>query len=679
MRFARNAFMMPVLMLLVLGASGWAIVAQEGVSVAQGQPSAQPTLPPAPGEAGSDDDASDFGFGAIEVETTAPETTETTEPVVPVEDDANDVDETPETIAPPVEDSAPTMPTVPTTGDACPTLIQEGYTATEIICEGLGEGEACIGNGVVIATPRANVTDIAFSQPGDVVPWASLSEIQLQTLSTADNVMSVVHLRPELPVADSNESASATFFLVGDVTLLDVSEEPTSSGVFPFATVQAGGGLNVRNAPNTSGDVVWQLTANERVIATGRTSDQQWIRIEIPSFYGGVGWVFGQFMSVDGGMDALPFVTEASPAPQISQSGVSLSTSQRFALLSAPHDVNCIETPPSGLVVQSPSGFSGMMQFEVNGVTMDLNGTLFLMAQADGLLVVDVLEGMARVNALGSSVSLQAGDSASVGMNVNLEPTGSLGARASTGDALVYLPVRLLPRVVFMGDGVPVMPAQTTETTGDDASGAVGMVCAIRTVDEVRNIRRGPGVDFEVVGVLEPNVTLDVFAQARDAFNYTWYETSRGFVRFDTVESQGDCQDLPQAAPVEPPEPSASEAETSAPVVTATNQLNSTLLGDVCTRTNVQTSLDVTEREFAYAMGGTWEAAPQTTVSFSVQGAVMRGEYGDYIRLTLEDGSTLAGSGDSPFMTVTFNEAVRFNTNVSATNGDFVILTVSCQ
>jgi uncharacterized protein YgiM (DUF1202 family) len=556
------------------------------------------------------------------------------------------------------------QPVAPLANDACPTLVEEGFTAAELICSEVSGGEACIGNGVILATPRGEVEGFAFGQPGDITPLNTLTEIQLQTVGTANNIMAVVALRPDLPVDDGVNNVTANMFLLGDVTLVDAGDGSDTS--FPTATVQAGGGLNVRDQPNTSGTIIWQLSANEQIVATGKSSDQQWIRIEIPSFYGGAGWVFSQYMSVEGGLEALPFVAPNAPAPELEPA--EFGNMQAFDLLTAPVNPACVDAPPSGLLVQSPNGFAGNMRFQVNDVTLGLNGTAFITAQADGNLVVDVLEGAMTVSSNDNQTELQAGNNATVALNANLEPSGGIISGSSDENRLMLLPLRLLPRGFAMGDTFSNSPAETTGTLADNPD-----ACTLTAPDETRNIRQGPGTNYAIATVLEANNSAIAFAQTRDEFGFIWYETDTGFIRFDTVNVTGLCDDLPAANPVDVP--------TLEPEFTATptgNSLNSTLLGDICGRTNVQTSLDVTDDEFAYALGGEWTAGANTTATFSVQGAVQRGEYGDTIRLTYPDGTTLAGSGDSNAITVTFNETITFNTNVSATRGDFVILTVNC-
>jgi hypothetical protein len=355
------------------------------------------------------------------------------------------------------------------------TLVEEGFTAAELICSEMSGGEACIGNGVILATPRGEVEGFAFGQPGDITPLNTLTEIQLQTVGTANNIMAVVALRPDLPVDDGVNNVTANIFLLGDVTLVDAGDGSDTS--FPTATVQAGGGLNVRDQPNTSGTIIWQLSANEQIVATGKSSDQQWIRIEIPSFYGGAGWVFSQYMSVEGGLEALPFVAPNAPAPELEPA--EFGNMQAFDLLTAPVNPACVDAPPSGLLVQSPNGFAGNMRFQVNDVTLGLNGTAFITAQADGNLVVDVLEGAMTVSSNDNQTELQAGNNATVALNANLEPSGGIISGSSDENRLMLLPLRLLPRGFAMGDTFSNSPAETTGTLADNPD-----ACTLTAPDE---------------------------------------------------------------------------------------------------------------------------------------------------------------------------------------------------
>jgi len=63
----------------------------------------------------------------------------------------------------------------------CPTIVQEALTATHQVCAATGRNQACYGNVTLNAVPQPGVSDLHFSQPGDLT---AVSGIQALTLSS---------------------------------------------------------------------------------------------------------------------------------------------------------------------------------------------------------------------------------------------------------------------------------------------------------------------------------------------------------------------------------------------------------------------------------------------------------------------------------------------------------------
>ncbi len=473
-------------------------------------------------------------------------------------------------------DAAPTLDAAQVLDDGavCPTLVQEAFTATSLVCEAVRAGQICLGNGVVDANLRGG-EEVAFAQPGDVTALTSITSLQLQSLASADNVWAVTVAKPQMRT-EADQVVEAFMLAFGDVTLSSLGGPSVAVGAARTARVLASGGMNVRRTPEAAGVVVWYLQPQQEVIATGITENREWIRIEIPSPFGGPGWVYAPYLQVAGGSETLPTADINSPRPQIS--APETDTMRSFTFASDRTDSSCTGTPHSGIMLQTANGVSDNVLVEVNGLDIAFNGTLFMSAQPGNLLVVDVLEGEARIGRDAEAVDVRAGSATSITLSADLGPTGAPAQPAdSDSAATALLPVQLMPRpfgsAADTGEVQPVpdeMPEESAGLVIEPAAGEgdVTLVntpipepsptptspCILTAADADKNLRGGPGTNYDAVAVLsQGNSTLGA-AQVSDG-TYVWYQTVDGYwIRFDTVEASPECEQLPEAqtTPVPP-------------------------------------------------------------------------------------------------------------------------------
>lgn len=567
---------------------------------------------------------------------------------------------------------------IPNEALECPIQVQEAVTATELICTDMLPGQACIGNGIIQAQPRTATEGFAFSQPGDRTEFSGLNSLALTTSNTENLVWAIVDAAAPFTTRDSGTSANATLIAFGDVSMSNTGD--TYDPNFQTATVLAQQGLNVRRTPDERGVVVYQLEPSQEVVVTGRTADNQWIRIEIPSAFSGVGWVYAPYMGVD--LETLEYVDADSPRPQLE--APEFGPMQAFSMQSTRYE-SCENTPDSGLLIQSPSGLADAVLVRINGVRIELNGAVFVQAQPDMGMEVDVLEGEALINAADTDVTATAGNAVRVGMTAEMTPDSAPSIFGYDETAVGLLPISLLPRpfgvMPASGEAAPTpLPSDaddTTQTTDDTAAASTPAApsaaeCLITAVDAPKNIRSGPGVSFPTVGALASGSSTVATGQANDSFNFTWYQVEEGWLRFDTVEASPGCTDLPVV-----------EAPTQAavtPTITATPSisLSSSELGAVCATGSVSTSGTSAGEELALELGGTWQATSGTRITVTTNGGMFRGEYGDYIRLTDSNDVILAQSGESTSLSYTFTADTTFTIGFSAANGDTVQATITC-
>jgi uncharacterized protein YgiM (DUF1202 family) len=556
-------------------------------------------------------------------------------------------------------------------GATCPTLVDESFTATEFVCESVATGEACIGNGTVEATFGAADTGADFANPGDVTRLSSLEEISLRSTSTANGVWSVVNARIELKSTDGDIPVGVPMLLFGDVTLSDNGQ--IASGVVRNATVIAQRGLNVRRTPGNDGVVVWQLGAGEQVLVTGITADRQWLRMEIPNRFQGTGWAYAPYFEVDGGAESLPFVTVSSPPPDMTPPD--FGPMQSIELLTANTAPNC-DAIDSGVLLQSPSGLPDKVRILVNDVEIQLNGTAFIQAQADGVMGIAVLEGEADVIVNDATTTVRSGSRASITLDSNLQPDSSTQVASINLTDYIDLPTRLLPRQIILGTPPSSEPAPTQAIGfGTPSPTLTPETCTLTAPAETRNMRTGPSTDYAILRVLQANESVTGIGQL-NVGGFIWYVTTEnGWLRFDSVTVASACTSLPIVEAPLPPAPTATP--TGAP---ATAGLNSSLLGDIaCPNGRVSASGTSDGRDFSIALGGSWSALAGTSVTFTTQGGQLRPEFGDYIQILGEDGAILARSGTGTQLQATFDQNQTFVVRFSAANRDLVVMEAVCN
>jgi hypothetical protein len=355
---------------------------------------------------------------------------------------------------------------------------------------------------------------------------------------------------------------------------------------------------------------------------------------------------------------------------------------QALELLSASTPAECGEgLPDSGMILQSPSGTSSDLRFQVNGVIVEFNGTIFMRAQAERSLIVYILEGQAAlVDDNDARLGGVANEQLSVPLDANLQPSGAFAADNYNAAALASLPVRLLPRAIAFGiEPIEEAPASssgfvTSTPEGETAAPVETGDCILTAPNEARNIRTGPGTLYEVQRSLAPNETVRATGQAIGELNFTWYQTDTGgWIREDSVEASAGCDSLPL---VETPEPPAATATPSGPSLSSP-----TFPAFTCARGATANTASATSNgsDFSIAIGGTWSVSAGTTVIIAAQGGQLRPEFGDFIQLQGEDGTFIAGSGENTSLRFTFTESRTFIARFSAGNGDLVVISVSCE
>jgi hypothetical protein len=283
----------------------------------------------------------------------------------------------------------------------CPSIVQAALETVESNCASTGRNQACYGNEQLVATPRQGVGDFAFEQPGDVVDIATIQSVQLSSMSLTDTTWGVALLKVQANLPDTLPGQNVTFLLFGDVQIENTVTDA------PEISMTVAGNANVRLRPTTSeNNVIGGLQRGQEITATGRLADNTWVRILLPDDESGVGWVSAQF--IEGDLTALAVVEPDVP---------SFGPMQAFYFKSGIADRPCDQAPDSGILIQTPEG-AGRVSLAVNGVNIQLSSTVYLQA-GGGYMTVSVIEGLAVLDAFGTTQIVPADTAARVPLDVD--------------------------------------------------------------------------------------------------------------------------------------------------------------------------------------------------------------------------------------------------------------------
>lgn len=355
----------------------------------------------------------------------------------------------------------------------CPAIVEASLVAADQACGQIGSNQICYGNITLDVVPQTGINNLTFNQAGDMVSVTDVKSLALSSMdaSTGQWGVAVMKLRANIP--DTLPGQNVTFLLFGDVEIQsDVSGaavEPTPTPA-PSATpvlvqVTASQTVNVRSAPN--GAVIGALPGGQAVQADGQDTSSTWLHIHLTD--GSQGWVAKQVVTVTGDADLLPVMTADDVSDQ-----TSVSTAQptdeappvpAFGPMQAFYfktgiginDRPCVEAPDSGILIQSPQGTVNIV-LNMNGVEVALGSTVYIRAQPDADMIINVLEGQARATAFGRTIIAPAGTRLRVPLDANLAANGQpIGPEPYDNAILATLPVTHLP------DAIAIAPALTEE------------------------------------------------------------------------------------------------------------------------------------------------------------------------------------------------------------------------
>jgi hypothetical protein len=324
--------------------------------------------------------------------------------------------------------------TVQSRVNECPEIVRTAFDTTQQLCDALGRNQVCYGHVQLNAQPYPNVAEFDFSQEGDLAKITDMRNLRGSPMNLTDGTWGVALMRLQGRLAQAAPEQNVTLVVFGDVGLQNRITMATHVDLVVSATAN----VNVRQQPSVATEVVARMKPGQTVTANGRLADNSWLRVELPDG-SGYGWVYARLVQANGDLETLeavdPGVTAYGPM-------------QAFTLRSTVHDAACAEAPDSGILIQTPEGMA-QVTLLINEVDVQIGSTVYFQAQPGGEMTVAVVEGSARVEALGQAQKAFAGSQISVPIDENLMPSAPPNPPQPYDLArMQVLPIRLLERPI---------------------------------------------------------------------------------------------------------------------------------------------------------------------------------------------------------------------------------------
>jgi hypothetical protein len=331
----------------------------------------------------------------------------------------------------------------------CPVLVQDALELTKDRCETIGNNEVCYGHSDLEAAARPGFPDFKFDAPGDIEDVIEMQSLSLSPMDTVRQIWGVLLMNVQAQVEETQ--GNVTFVVFGDAEL-------AAPATFIEATVNAN--ANLRALPDAASQIVGVFAPGQTFIVNGRTEDGEWLRVRFINDQGGVqlGWMASGLIET---AEDLTELEEVLPEALTDESPLQYGPMQAFYFRSGMDDAPCEAAPNSGVMIQTPEGQASVTLW-IDEVIIELDGTTYLQAEADGDLVAYSLDGTVSLTADGETRTAVEGTQITVPLNDTLGAAGSpTEPEAYDVDDVQSLPTDLLPETIEIaeplaaGEGVP--------------------------------------------------------------------------------------------------------------------------------------------------------------------------------------------------------------------------------
>jgi hypothetical protein len=163
----------------------------------------------------------------------------------------------------------------------CPDIVAQALESAGEVCADTGRNQACYGNFDLTAELRADVSDVEFTQAGDITDLTNIEGLTLSGMDEDAGAWGVALLQMQANLPDTLPGQNVTMLLFGDVEIIDASTE-SEDEVQPMQAFYFRSGIGdapCAEAPNSGiliqtpeGAGTIELTMNDVNITLGSTA-----------------------------------------------------------------------------------------------------------------------------------------------------------------------------------------------------------------------------------------------------------------------------------------------------------------------------------------------------------------------------------------------------------------------
>jgi uncharacterized protein YgiM (DUF1202 family) len=335
----------------------------------------------------------------------------------------------------------------------CPAIVRAALDSADQACGSLARNQVCYGNIKLAATQREGATALTFDKTGDKASLLQIKTLQLSSFSLTDESWGVALMKLQANLPDTLPGQNVTMLLFGDVQI--------DNDAVPLAKVSLSvvDTTNVRLRPTTNAKILTSFNKDDRLIANGRLSNSQWLRVLLDDRRYSVGWISTDLVKTADDVQKLTIVQPGDPV---------FGPMQAFTFRSGVGDRPCDTAPDSGILVQTPKG-QGKVTLQANGVQIALGSTVYLQAQPSSAMTVTVIDGGVTLQSAGGSQAVPAGTYSTVSLD-SAGQAASAPAFPKPYDAQV---LQTLPLDVGLPDQIGIGPPLDTKDVARAAQAVV--------------------------------------------------------------------------------------------------------------------------------------------------------------------------------------------------------------
>ncbi|MCC7448026.1 MAG: hypothetical protein IT324_11455 [Anaerolineae bacterium] len=290
---------------------------------------------------------------------------------------------------------------------SCSQLVSNALKTLSSSCSGLDRNQVCFGNPRLTITFRDSSADTPpFGKAGDVAGLDRVKAITTGALNVTRNEWGLAVLKvPVVNLPGAAAGQAVTFILYGDTSLTSTTEPvavPTVPPNAPKCNATVTRATYLRGAPGPNEQQVKLLQPSSPISVSARVSNNAWVFGESQ---GQTGWIFTQVTKLDCDVNTLP-----ADDPSVPKATAGLNAFYFATGVSAQSE--CKDVPPSGALIQSPSGQK--ISFRVNGADITVGSTVVIRSDPGKFMTVSLLDGKATIAAFGKTETLLPGQELSL-------------------------------------------------------------------------------------------------------------------------------------------------------------------------------------------------------------------------------------------------------------------------